>query len=85
MGDGEGDGEGGRGIAGGRIGFVGDKQQVYGRLIALYTRGKKYAEALQYIERARSRALVDEPVSIANRLRRLEQLRRMTFRPLTRR
>lgn len=42
-----------------KIGFVGDKQAVYGRLIALLLRAQRPAEAYEYMERAKSRALVD--------------------------
>ncbi len=42
-----------------KIGFVGDKQNVYSRLIAsLYADGQ-YAVAFDYVERSKSRALVD--------------------------
>jgi CHAT domain-containing protein len=42
-----------------KIGFVGDKQNVYSRLIAaLYAEGQ-YAAAFDYVERSKSRALVD--------------------------
>ena len=43
----------------GRIGFVGDKQAVYGLLVEVLLRGKRAAEALEVVERAKSRALVD--------------------------
>lgn len=42
-----------------KIGFVGDKQAVYGRLIALLLRTQRPADAYEYMERAKSRALVD--------------------------
>lgn len=42
-----------------KIGFVGDKQSVYGRLIALLISTQRPAEAYGYMERAKSRALVD--------------------------
>jgi len=42
-----------------KIGFVGDKQAVYGRLVALLFRAQRHAEAYEYMERAKSRALVD--------------------------
>lgn len=42
-----------------KIGFVGDKQAVYGRLIALLFRAQRPAEAYEYMERAKARALVD--------------------------
>lgn len=46
-------------IEAGRIGFVGDKQAVYRHLIAALFNNKKYSTALEYIERSKSRALVD--------------------------
>jgi CHAT domain-containing protein len=42
-----------------KIGFVGDKQAVYGRLISSLFRVSRPAEAYEYMERAKSRALVD--------------------------
>lgn len=42
-----------------KIGFVGDKQAVYGRLIALLIDQGRAIEAFDYIERSKSRALVD--------------------------
>jgi tetratricopeptide (TPR) repeat protein len=42
-----------------RIGFVGDKQLVYGRLIALLMQSGQWNSAFLYVERAKSRALVD--------------------------
>lgn len=42
-----------------KIGFVGDKQQLYSRLIALAQQAGKIDLALEYIERAKSRALID--------------------------
>ncbi len=42
-----------------KIGFVGDKQAVYGALVALLLAQDKPAEALEVVERAKSRALVD--------------------------
>ena len=42
-----------------KIGFVGDKQAVYGRLIALLAGQGRVAEAFDYVERSKSRALVD--------------------------
>jgi CHAT domain-containing protein len=42
-----------------KIGFVGDKQALYGRLIAALYRAKREPEAYEYIERAKARALVD--------------------------
>ncbi|MBU1054325.1 MAG: CHAT domain-containing protein [Proteobacteria bacterium] len=43
----------------GRIGFVGDKQSAYAELTALLLADNRYAEAFAYVERAKSRALVD--------------------------
>ena len=43
----------------GKIGFVGDKQDVYGRLVALLCSQGRYTEAFAYAERAKARALVD--------------------------
>ena len=42
-----------------KIGFVGDKQTVYHRLIATLFSDRQYSSALEYIERSKSRALVD--------------------------
>jgi CHAT domain-containing protein len=42
-----------------KIGFVGDKQSVYARLIALLIGQNRMAEAFDYVERSKSRALVD--------------------------
>lgn len=42
-----------------KIGFVGDKQAVYGRLIAVLIEQGRTAEAFDYVERSKSRALVD--------------------------
>ena len=42
-----------------KIGYVGDKQKVYARLIALLITDGAWARAFEYVERARSRALVD--------------------------
>ena len=42
-----------------KIGFVGDKQAVYQRLIATLFAEGQYAVAFEYIERAKARALVD--------------------------
>jgi CHAT domain-containing protein len=42
-----------------RIGFVGDKQQVYHRLIAVLVAEGQPAQAFEYVERAKARALVD--------------------------
>ncbi len=43
----------------GRIGYVGDKQAVYQELISLLCAGNRAAEAFDYVERAKGRALVD--------------------------
>ncbi len=43
----------------GRIGYVGDKQAVYQELVALLISGGRPAEAFEYVERSKSRALVD--------------------------
>lgn len=42
-----------------RIGFVGDKQQVYHRLVAALIAEGQAAQAFEYVERAKARALVD--------------------------
>lgn len=42
-----------------KIGFVGNKQEVYERIVSLLVRRAEVAEALNYVERAKSRALVD--------------------------
>ena len=42
-----------------KIGFVGDKQVVYARLIAVLIEQGRAVEAFDYIERSKSRALVD--------------------------
>jgi CHAT domain-containing protein len=42
-----------------KIGFVGDKQAVYRHLIDALFGDKQYASSLEYIERSKSRALVD--------------------------
>ncbi|MBU0483221.1 MAG: CHAT domain-containing protein [Proteobacteria bacterium] len=42
-----------------KIGFVGDKQQVYHALIKTMFESGRYAEAFSYTERAKARALVD--------------------------
>ncbi len=42
-----------------RIGFVGDKQQVYHRLVAALVAEGQPAQAFEYVERAKARALVD--------------------------
>lgn len=42
-----------------KIGFVGDKQSLYARLIGILVAQGKLAEAFDYVERSKSRALVD--------------------------
>jgi len=42
-----------------KIGFVGDKQNVYSRLIASFYADGQYSAAFDYVERSKSRALVD--------------------------
>lgn len=42
-----------------RIGFVGDKQAVYRSLITALVQAGRHAEAFNYLERSKSRALVD--------------------------
>lgn len=42
-----------------KIGFVGDKQAVYGRLIEVLFKAQRLDDAYEYIERAKARALVD--------------------------
>lgn len=42
-----------------KIGFVGDKQKVYARLIALLVAAGRAEEAFDYVERSKARALVD--------------------------
>lgn len=42
-----------------KIGFVGDKQQVYARLIRTLLRLGRERDAFEYVERSRARALVD--------------------------
>lgn len=42
-----------------KIGFVGDKQTVYSRLIGALFADGRYAAAFDYVERSKSRALVD--------------------------
>jgi CHAT domain-containing protein len=44
---------------GSKIGFVGDKQEVYHNLIRALFEDKQYEKAFEYVERAKSRALVD--------------------------
>ena len=44
---------------GSKIGFVGDKQAVYHELIQALYADKQYEKAFEYVERAKSRALVD--------------------------
>ena len=46
-------------VEAGKIGFVGDKQAVYHGLIAALYKDKQYAKAFEYVERSKSRALVD--------------------------
>ena len=46
-------------VEAGRIGFVGDKQAVYHCLISALVDSKQYEKAFEYVERAKSRALVD--------------------------
>lgn len=43
----------------GRIGYVGDKQAVYQDMITILIAGNRPAEAFEYVERAKGRALVD--------------------------
>ena len=42
-----------------KIGFVGDKQEVYSRIVSLLFEQTRYSEAFEYVERAKARALVD--------------------------
>lgn len=42
-----------------KIGFVGDKQSVYRRLISALFAERQYGPAFEYVERSKSRALVD--------------------------
>lgn len=42
-----------------KIGFIGDKQAVYGRIVASLVLQGRVAEAFDYVERSKSRALVD--------------------------
>jgi CHAT domain-containing protein len=42
-----------------KIGFVGDKQAVYHNLVRALYQDKQYEKAFEYVERAKSRALVD--------------------------
>ena len=51
---------------GSKIGFVGDKQAVYQRLIATLFAEGQYATAFEYVERAKARALVDMLASKQN-------------------
>ncbi len=44
---------------GSKIGFVGDKQALYGRLVAVLIAEGNVADAFDYVERSKSRALVD--------------------------
>jgi CHAT domain-containing protein len=43
----------------GKIGFVGDKQQLYARMVVALFARERHGEALDYVERSKSRALVD--------------------------
>lgn len=43
----------------GRIGFVGDKQDVYQEMVCLLVEGNRAGEAFECVERAKARALVD--------------------------
>lgn len=43
----------------GRVGYVADKQRAYARLVAILLASGADGEALEYVERAKSRALVD--------------------------
>lgn len=42
-----------------KIGYVGDKQKVYHRMISALFSSGQYAKAFEYVERSKSRALVD--------------------------
>lgn len=42
-----------------KIGFVGDKQSLYHRLVAALYMDGQYSDAFEYVERSKSRALVD--------------------------
>lgn len=42
-----------------KMGFVGDKQEVYKNLVSTLVQQKKFGEAFSYAERAKARALVD--------------------------
>jgi CHAT domain-containing protein/tetratricopeptide (TPR) repeat protein len=42
-----------------KIGFIGDKQDVYAKLVTLLFNRGRFAEALEIVERSKSRALVD--------------------------
>lgn len=42
-----------------RIGFVGDKQPIYQRLVDVLFKEGSFAEAFEYVERSKARALVD--------------------------
>lgn len=46
-------------VEAGKIGFVGDKQAVYHSLIAALYADRQYSKAFEYVERSKSRALVD--------------------------
>lgn len=43
----------------GRIGFVNDKQRVYGDMIAILMQSQRFTDAFGYVERSKARALVD--------------------------
>ncbi|MBF0128835.1 MAG: CHAT domain-containing protein [Alphaproteobacteria bacterium] len=43
----------------GKIGFAGDKQTVYGRMVAALVAAGRVPEAFEYVERAKARSLVD--------------------------
>lgn len=42
-----------------KIGFIGNKQKVYEKIISLFYDDRQYLDAFQYVERSKSRALVD--------------------------
>lgn len=46
-------------VEAGKIGFVGDKQAVYHHLVRALFRDRQYERAFEYVERSKSRALVD--------------------------
>ncbi len=43
----------------GKIGFVGNKQELYGHLVSVLMAQNRYADAFAYVERSKARALVD--------------------------